>query len=70
MVCCFIDEEIWMCGNDNIIWFYNFKGELLRDILIYLGNMLIDIVIIKRNGNRYLVYIDCFYGIVNIMKSV
>lgn len=69
MVCCLTDEEIWTCGNDNTIRLYNLKGELLRDIPTYSGNMPTDIAITKRNGNRYLVYIDCSHGTVNIMKS-
>lgn len=69
-VCCLSDEEIWTCGNDNLIRLYDLEGELQTDIPTHSGNMPTDIAVTKKNGNGYLVYIDCSDRTVNIVKSV
>lgn len=47
-VCCLSDEEIWTCGNDNLIRLYDLEGELQTDIPTHSGNMPTDIAVTKK----------------------
>lgn len=70
MVCCLSHEEIWTCGDDSLIRLYDLKGELLTEIPTNSGDSPQDIAMTNKDGNGYLVYIDCSDRTVNIMKSV
>lgn len=63
------DEDmcIWMCGDDDKLWFYDFWGELVKLVLIKFGNWLWDVVVIKSGD---LLYIDYKEKIVNIVKNL
>lgn len=26
------NDDVWMCGQDNIMWFYSFQGDLIKFI--------------------------------------
>lgn len=49
------DDEVWTCGDDNIITLYNIKGELLNTITAQSKKRPFDIAV-KKNG--ILVYTD------------
>lgn len=49
------DDEVWTCGDDNIITLYNIKGELLNSITTQSKKRPFDIAV-KKNG--ILVYTD------------
>lgn len=59
---CLSDDKIWICGNNNIMKFYNYKKELLELIKIKLENKLWDLVVIKIGD---LFYIDLWDSFVN-----
>lgn len=56
-----------MCCSDDIMRFYNFKGELVKLVYIKLRNVLYDIVVIKSGD---FVYIDNIDKIVNLVKNI
>lgn len=66
-VFCLNDENLWMCCSDDIMRFYNFKGELVKLVYIKLRNVLYDIVVIKSGD---FVYIDNIDKIVNLVKNI
>lgn len=68
-ICCQTDDNIWTCGEDNLIRLYNLKEELVCEIPTNSGNGPQGITTTTSNGNRNLVYIDCFDRTINIMKS-
>ncbi|XP_052680302.1 tripartite motif-containing protein 45-like [Crassostrea angulata] len=49
-VSCLSDEDIWTCGNDNVIRLYNLQGEIMKSIQTQSGNWPLDIVV-TRNDN-------------------
>ncbi|XP_062608526.1 uncharacterized protein LOC134270319 [Saccostrea cucullata] len=65
-VSCLRDEEIWTCGDDNIMKLYNPKGKLLKSIKTKSGNAPRDIAVTM---SGYLVYTDPELRTVNIMKK-
>lgn len=66
-VFCLNDENVWMCCSDDMMRFYNFKGELVKLVYIKLKNVLYDIVVIKSGD---FVYIDNIDKIVNLVKNI
>nr|XP_034305531.1 uncharacterized protein LOC117682332 [Crassostrea gigas] len=66
IVSCLSDEDIWTCGNDNVIRLYNLQGEIMKSIQTQSGNWPLDIVV-TRNGD--LVYTDKEDSTVNIVKN-
>ena len=54
-VSCLCDTELWTCGVDKILRFYNLQGELLRSVKVKPANDPVDIAV-TRGGS--LVYID------------
>ncbi|XP_061176618.1 uncharacterized protein LOC133185436 [Saccostrea echinata] len=65
-VTCFCDEEIWTCGNDNIMKLYSFQGKLLKSIRTKSWNYPCDIAV-TRSGD--LVYTDTDARTVNIVQN-
>lgn len=66
-VFCLNDENWWMCCSDDMMRFYNFKGELVKLVYIKLKNVLYDSVVIKSGD---FVYIDNIDKIVNFVKNI
>ncbi|XP_062604677.1 uncharacterized protein LOC134266460 [Saccostrea cucullata] len=60
------DDEIWTCGNGEIIKLYNFQGKLLKSITTQSGRQASDITV-TRSGD--LIYIDRDTRTVNIVKN-
>lgn len=52
---CLSDEEIWTCGEDNIMRLYHIEGKLIQSIKTMSGNNPLDIAVTVGGS---LVYID------------
>eukprot|EP00105_Crassostrea_gigas_P018047 XP_011436044.1 PREDICTED: uncharacterized protein LOC105334344 [Crassostrea gigas] len=65
-VACLSQEEVWACGQDNMIRLYNLKGELVKAIHTKSGNNPENITV-TRNGD--LLYTDVDKRTVNIVKN-
>ncbi|XP_011436044.3 tripartite motif-containing protein 2-like [Magallana gigas] len=65
-VSCLNQEEVWACGQDNMIRLYNLKGELVKAIHTKSGNNP-ENVTVTRNGD--LLYTDVDKRTVNIVKN-
>ncbi|XP_052699399.1 uncharacterized protein LOC128176918 [Crassostrea angulata] len=52
-VSCLSDEEIWTCGEDNIMRLYNLRGELLKSTKINPSNIPQDIAVTRRGKLVY-----------------
>lgn len=63
-VACKSDNEVWVCGSNNILTLYNIQGEFLKSIHTLSGNTPCDISV-TQNGN--LVYSDYSNRTVNIV---
>ncbi|XP_061165866.1 uncharacterized protein LOC133174785 [Saccostrea echinata] len=65
-VTCLNDEEIWICGEENIISLYNLQSKLLKSIQTKSGKKPNDIAV-TRSG--HLVYTDSGTRTVNIVEN-
>lgn len=65
-VSCCNDEDIWTCGDDNIMRLYNFQKKLIKSIQTKSGNKPWDISV-ARSGD--LIYTDLIDRSVNIVQN-
>ncbi|XP_078321667.1 uncharacterized protein LOC144621764 [Crassostrea virginica] len=65
-VSCLSDEEIWTCGDNEIVKMQNLKGELLKSVETKSGNVPEDIAV-TRSGD--LVYTDYKDSSINLVSG-
>nr|XP_034305535.1 RING finger domain and kelch repeat-containing protein DDB_G0271372-like [Crassostrea gigas] len=65
-VSCLSDEEMWTCGQNNIMRLYNLNGELVKSVETKSVNRPLDIAVTRSGDLVYTVYGD---GTVNIVKN-
>lgn len=69
MVCCPTDEQIWTCGEENLIRLYDLIGYVEFEIPTNSGNSPKGITMSTNNGYRFLAYIDCSDRTINITNN-
>lgn len=65
-VSCLSDQDLWMCGEDNLMRLYSLEGNLVKAIQTKSRNVPVDITV-TRNGE--LVYTDEKEKTVNVVKN-
>lgn len=65
-VSCLSDQDLWMCGEDNLMRLYSLEGNLVKAIQTKSKNVPVDITV-TRNGE--LVYTDEKEKTVNVVKN-